>query len=114
MWLQWTEQLLGTAEMGLNDVTEGDCLRGIARHAQPTQLWMGMQTPKTLETVVAGVQGLLPALREGHARVMKELEEEQSIVAEIEQCDQDYLKELKNLISDQAWVFLPMLSFLLS
>jgi hypothetical protein len=42
-------------------------------------------------------------LREEHAEVMKELEQEQSIAADIENCDQGYLNELKATLAEQGY-----------
>jgi hypothetical protein len=44
---------------------------------------------------------ILPELREEYDAVMHELAEEQAVVAEIENCDQDYLEELKAAIAKQ-------------
>ena len=42
-------------------------------------------------------------MREEHAQVIRELEQEQSIAAEIENCDQGYLSELKGTLSEQGY-----------
>lgn len=44
---------------------------------------------------------LLPKLQAEYDQVMRELGEEQAQVAEIEDCDQDYLNELKETIAEQ-------------
>jgi kinetochore protein Spc7/SPC105 len=44
---------------------------------------------------------ILPALEEEHEKVMRELEQEQADVAEIERSDKDYLSELKSSITEQ-------------
>jgi hypothetical protein len=56
-----------------------------------------------LEAVIQQAQSLLPSLREEHALVIKEFEQEQSIVAEIENCDQEYLGELKATLAEQGY-----------
>jgi hypothetical protein len=42
-------------------------------------------------------------LREEHAQVIREFEEEQGIAAEIESCDQGYLNELKATLAEQGY-----------
>jgi kinetochore protein Spc7/SPC105 len=44
---------------------------------------------------------VLPALEQEYEEVMRELEQQQAEVAEIENCDQDYLNELKASIAEQ-------------
>ncbi|KAA1468477.1 hypothetical protein DENSPDRAFT_814750 [Dentipellis sp. KUC8613] len=78
--LQWVEGLYEIADSGFSDL-EKDA--------------------RSLESTIAQTQSILPSLREEHARVMKELEEEQSIANEIEHCDQDYLNELNSTIAEQ-------------
>ncbi|KAI0274874.1 Spc7 kinetochore protein-domain-containing protein [Gloeopeniophorella convolvens] len=79
--LQWVEQLYSTAEQNFTELE---------------------QDASTLESIIQQAQSVLPSLREEHARVMKELEEEQVIAAEIENCDQDYLNELKATLAEQG------------
>ncbi|KAH9178909.1 hypothetical protein EDB89DRAFT_2063822 [Lactarius sanguifluus] len=55
-----------------------------------------------LESVIQQAESLLPSLREEHAQVMKELEQEESIAAEIANCDQEYLSELKATLAEQG------------
>ena len=43
----------------------------------------------------------MPSLREGYQQVLRELEEEKTLVAEIENSDQQYLNELKTTIAEQ-------------
>jgi hypothetical protein len=45
----------------------------------------------------------MPLLREEHAQIMKELEQEQSVAAEIENCDQAYLNELRATLEEQGY-----------
>ncbi|KAG6814029.1 hypothetical protein H0H92_003879 [Tricholoma furcatifolium] len=56
---------------------------------------------KTLETMRASVGDLVPSLQQEYEEIMKELERESAEVAEIEDCDQDYLNELKASIAEQ-------------
>ncbi|TFY83040.1 hypothetical protein EWM64_g970 [Hericium alpestre] len=78
--LQWVQGLHGIAEKGFSDL-EKDA--------------------RTLEATIDQAQAILPSLREEHARVMAELEQEQAIATEIENCDQDYLAELKATLAEQ-------------
>jgi predicted RNase H-like nuclease (RuvC/YqgF family) len=57
----------------------------------------------TLETIIQQAENFLPSLREEHAQVIRELEQEQSITAEIENCDQEYLRELKVTLAEQGY-----------
>jgi len=45
----------------------------------------------------------MPLLREEHAQIMKEMEQEQSVAAEIENCDQAYLNELRATLEEQGY-----------
>ena len=47
---------------------------------------------------------MLPTLRDEYAQVMKELEQEQADIAEIEGSDKEYLNELKVTIAEQEYV----------
>lgn len=47
---------------------------------------------------------VLPALEREYEEVMRELEQQQAEVAEIENSDQDYLNELKASIAEQKCV----------
>lgn len=44
---------------------------------------------------------MLPSLREEYEQVMAELEKEEADVAEIENCDKNYLSDLKVSIAEQ-------------
>ena len=57
----------------------------------------------TLGSIIQQAENLLPSLREEHAQVIRELELEQSITAEIENCDQGYLRELKATLAEQGY-----------
>lgn len=57
----------------------------------------------TLETIIQQAENLLPSLQEEYAQVIKELEQEQSTAAEIENCDQGYLSELKVTLAEQGY-----------
>jgi kinetochore protein Spc7/SPC105 len=59
-----------------------------------------------LEEINKKAQEVLPGLRAEYEQVMRELEQEEAEVAEIENCDQDYLKELKTSIAEQRFVVL--------
>ncbi|KIJ45653.1 hypothetical protein M422DRAFT_166538 [Sphaerobolus stellatus SS14] len=66
---------------------------------------------RTLENLAADEQQLddiakragkiLPGLRQEYEEIMRELQQEQAAVAEIENCDQAYLEELKSTIAEQ-------------
>ncbi|KAF5375271.1 hypothetical protein D9758_000082 [Tetrapyrgos nigripes] len=56
---------------------------------------------KALANVKAKCDEALPSLEQEYEQVMRELEKEQAEVAAIEECDQNYLTELKNSITDQ-------------
>jgi kinetochore protein Spc7/SPC105 len=60
-----------------------------------------IQDAKELEKINNLAMEILPGLEEEHEQVMRELEEEQADVAEIESCDKDYLSELKASITEQ-------------
>ncbi|KAI9444980.1 Spc7 kinetochore protein-domain-containing protein [Lactarius indigo] len=79
--LQWVEQLYDVANQGFAELE---------------------QDASILESVIQEAESLLPSLREEHAQVMKELEQEESIAAEIANCDQEYLSELKATLAEQG------------
>ena len=59
---------------------------------------------------------ILPSLRTEYEVIMRELEQERAAVAEIEDCDQKFLSELKATIAEQRlansiFPILPRLSF---
>ncbi|KAK0198720.1 Spc7 kinetochore protein-domain-containing protein [Armillaria mellea] len=78
--LQWIEGLRVTAEQALSEL-ETDA--------------------KTLVDLRAHADVIVPALQQEYDSIMRELQQEQAEVAEIEQCDQDYLNELKASIAEQ-------------
>jgi hypothetical protein len=96
--LQWVEQLYAIANQGYceleqvrtSPVMRLSALSDVAKDAS------------TLGTIVQQADSILPSLREEHAQVIRELEQEQSIAAEIENCDQGYLSELKVTLSEQG------------
>lgn len=45
----------------------------------------------------------MPSLREEHALVIKEFEEETNVTAELENCDQEYLSELKATLAEEGY-----------
>jgi hypothetical protein len=63
------------------------------------------QDAKELEKINIRVMEILPALEAEHDQVMHELEQEQAVVAEIENSDKDYLSELKASITEQKYVY---------
>ncbi|KAK0208620.1 Spc7 kinetochore protein-domain-containing protein [Desarmillaria ectypa] len=78
--LQWIEGLRMTAEQALSEL-EMDA--------------------KTLAGLRAHADDIVPTLQQEYDNIMQELQQEQAEVAEIEQCDQDYLNELKASIAEQ-------------
>lgn len=78
--LQWVEGLRVTAEQALSDL-EMDA--------------------RTLADLRAHADDIVPALQQEYDSIVRELQQEQAEVAEIEQCDQDYLNELKASIAEQ-------------
>jgi hypothetical protein len=54
-------------------------------------------------TIIQQAENFLPLLREEHGHVIRELEQEQCITAEIENCDQGYLGELKATLAEQGY-----------
>lgn len=57
-----------------------------------------------MEEPKKAVADLVPALEKEFEALMRELEQEQAEVAEIEESDQDYLNELKATIAEQKYV----------
>ncbi|KAH9487055.1 Kinetochore protein spc7 [Psilocybe cubensis] len=78
--LQWVEGLRMTAESAFTSL-ENDA--------------RALEGPKKVIT------SIIPALEKEYEDIMRELEKEQTEVAEIEDCDQDYLNELKATIAEQ-------------
>ncbi|KAJ7630550.1 Spc7 kinetochore protein-domain-containing protein [Roridomyces roridus] len=78
--LRWIEGLRETADKGLEALHED---------------------ARVLEQLKAMPDQILPALEREYEEVMRELEQEQAEVAEIEGSDQDYLNELKASIAEQ-------------
>ncbi|KAJ7596756.1 Spc7 kinetochore protein-domain-containing protein [Mycena floridula] len=56
---------------------------------------------KTLEKIKAKVDAVVPQLQREYEEIVRELEREQAEVAEIEQCDEQYLNELRASIAEQ-------------
>ncbi|KAI0004111.1 Spc7 kinetochore protein-domain-containing protein [Russula compacta] len=79
--LQWVEQLYAIADQGFGELE---------------------QDARTLETIIQQAENLLPLLREEHGQVIREFGEEQNITADIENCDQGYLSELKATLAEQG------------
>lgn len=63
-----------------------------------------------LEDRTNSAQELVPSLQEEYEQIMRELEQEKALVAEIEACDQQYLSELKTTLAEQGCVIFPLLS----
>ncbi|KAJ7042697.1 Spc7 kinetochore protein-domain-containing protein [Mycena alexandri] len=78
--LRWIEGLRETADKGLEALN---------------------QDARTIEQLRAMPDQILPALEREYEEVMRELEQQQAEVAEIENSDQDYLNELKASIAEQ-------------
>uniref|UniRef100_A0A0W0F5T4 Spc7 kinetochore protein domain-containing protein n=1 Tax=Moniliophthora roreri TaxID=221103 RepID=A0A0W0F5T4_MONRR len=57
---------------------------------------------RVLEQLKHKADELVPALQQEYDEIMRELEREQAEVAELEQCDHDYLNELKTSIAEQS------------
>ncbi|KAG2155502.1 Spc7 kinetochore protein-domain-containing protein [Suillus clintonianus] len=79
--MQWVEQLYEKADQGFRDL-EADA--------------------KVLEDIIRQTQEVVPVLNEEYENLLRELEQEQADVAELENCDQDYLNELKTTIQEQS------------
>ncbi|KAG2156535.1 Spc7 kinetochore protein-domain-containing protein [Suillus bovinus] len=79
--MQWVEQLYEKADQGFRDL-EADA--------------------KVLENIIRQAQEVVPALNEEYENLLRELEQEQTDVAELQTCDQDYLNELKATIQEQS------------
>jgi kinetochore protein Spc7/SPC105 len=97
--LQWVEQLYAIADQGFSELEQ-------VRTSTIMRLFALSDVAKdasTLGTIIQQADSLLPSLREEHAQVIRELEQEQSITAEIENCDQGYLSELKATLSEQGY-----------
>ncbi|KAF9568515.1 hypothetical protein CPC08DRAFT_625217 [Agrocybe pediades] len=77
---QWVEGLRATAEEAFVSL-ENDA--------------RALEEPKRIAT------DLIPALEKEYEEIMRELEQEQAEVAEMEEGDQDYLNELKGTIAEQ-------------
>ena len=97
--MQWVEQLYVIADQGFSEL-EQVRLRPIMR---PSDLSDVTKDASTLETIIQQAEDVLPLLREEHAQVIRDLEQEQSIAAEIENCDQEYLSELKVTLAEQGY-----------
>jgi hypothetical protein len=97
--LQWVEQLHDIANQGFAELEQ---VRSATKERVAARSDHLIKDARTLETIIQQAENLLPSLREEHAQVTKEFEQEQVIVAEIENCDQDYLKELKGTLAEQG------------
>jgi hypothetical protein len=97
--MQWVEQLYAIADQGCSELEQ--VRLGLIMHV--FALSNVAKDASTLGTIIQQAENLLPPLREEHAQVIRELEQEQSIAAEIENCDQGYLSELKVTLSEQGY-----------
>ncbi|OAX44921.1 hypothetical protein K503DRAFT_788592 [Rhizopogon vinicolor AM-OR11-026] len=79
--MQWVDQLYQKADQGFRDL-EADA--------------------KVLEDIINQAQEVVPALNEEYENIIRELKQEQADVAELENCDQGYLHELKTTIQEQS------------
>ncbi|KAI6095270.1 Spc7 kinetochore protein-domain-containing protein [Pisolithus thermaeus] len=55
-----------------------------------------------LERIIREARSILPGLQQEYDQLVEELEQETAEIAELEACDQDYLKELKASIAEQG------------
>ncbi|RPD81656.1 hypothetical protein L226DRAFT_555808 [Lentinus tigrinus ALCF2SS1-7] len=79
--LQWVEQLYQSASQGFTNLeSDATYLAGVIKEAQD----------------------MLPDLRQEYEEVMRQLEQEQADIDEIENSDKDYLNELKATIAEQS------------
>ncbi|KAF8898451.1 Spc7 kinetochore protein-domain-containing protein [Infundibulicybe gibba] len=88
--LQWVEGLRVTADKAFSEL-ESDA--------------------RTLQEIKSSADNIIPALEREYATIMHELEQEQTEVSEVEQCDQDYLNELKASIAEQKLCFWLLICF---
>lgn len=61
------------------------------------------QDERQLEDIARRAEQTLPSLRNEYEEIMRELEHERAAVAEIENCDQTFLSELKATIAEQRF-----------
>ncbi|KAE9409333.1 hypothetical protein BT96DRAFT_589066 [Gymnopus androsaceus JB14] len=78
--LEWIEDLKHTAENAFTNL---------------------QNDARSLEKIKAKADEIVPQLQQEYDEIMRELEAEKVEVAQIEECDQDYLNELKNTIAEQ-------------
>ena len=62
-----------------------------------------VQDATYLAGVIKEAQDMLPDLRQEYEEVMRQLEQEQADIDEIENSDKDYLNELKATIAEQRY-----------
>jgi hypothetical protein len=98
--LQWVEQLHDIANQGFAELEQVRSATNVRVAAQSDHR---KKDARTLETIIQQAQNLLPSLQEEHAQVIKEFEQEQGVVAQIENCDQEYLSELKGTLAEQGY-----------
>jgi hypothetical protein len=60
-----------------------------------------VQDKAVLDDIISQANSLLPALRQQHAQILNELEQEKREVEDIENSDPVYLEELKATIAEQ-------------
>lgn len=99
--LKWVQSLYETAEKAFGELEK---VRLPVRIHMPILIFCIAQDAKILEDVNRRAQEIIPALQEEYDQLMKELEQEQADVADIENCDQEYLNDLKASIAEQEYV----------
>lgn len=98
--LQWIEGLRGTAEQALSELETVSYSQPVRNTSHLHQL----QDVRTLSNLRVQADSVIPVLQAEYDALVKELEEEQAEVADIEKCDQEYLNELKASITEQKSV----------
>jgi kinetochore protein Spc7/SPC105 len=96
--LGWVQGLHTAADKGLVELKAVSHMSSMLYLTIPEYV---TQDAKELEKINHLALEILPALEEEHQLVMRELEQEQADVAEIENGDKNYLNELKASITEQ-------------
>ena len=102
----WVNELLVTAEAGFNRLAAVRYLCSPRRGRCPD--WHVPQDATFLERVNKESHDLLVTLRHEYEEVTAELKKDEEEVAEIENCDQEYLSELKTSLAVQRYKFLAL------
>jgi kinetochore protein Spc7/SPC105 len=66
--------------------------------------WLTLQDKERLDSMHEQATALLPDLRARLAALQAELAGEREVVREIEACDQDELRDLREAMTEQGWV----------